>query len=623
MASPNWSAQQRHAFGLIERGFSVLLMGMAGTGKSHILQEISIRMPEIHITATTGAGAVATGVVGASTFASFCGLRPLSPDEEECFEVYWAQLKTNTFILKRLRELRGLIIDEISMMHGRLLIIVHLIFCAARGVHDLPFAGVQMILVGDFLQLPPVFRKNDPWGKVFAFQVFKMLEFFPMRVDLVEVFRQDNPAFVKAMTEAREGRLSASSLQFIKTCALENARRAKNVKPTAVLRTHVEVNFHNQSQMDALPNEGNSRQIWFVAHYFVASSNHASKTTHRVFFPCNSAKSESVCAHARQRMMQHLDRRPEVFPVRTGQEVVFTTNITTGTDFSGQTVTIVNGSRARVVGWTRMNTSVELATTTVHLISNSDARSFVKLNPSDAGPDNAVVPVLRLARGGALVVVHPHISLLPTGAGPNIYLGVRQLPFISAWALTTQKVQGMTLDSVHCKIGPEHPGPAQLYVVLSRVRSPDGIFMDKPQELTARMFWNEQCIRQKFGQASVTAVGSRVWCDEDMQEDHPSHNALRKWKVQAQEASGTIETKLQNITPVICAVLKQPNPGGPWVNVTASRSRDSLERSRTETNIERERRVSVLSARISARVAFRKLARKGNRVEGKIKHRKF
>ena len=74
---------------------------------------------------------------------------------------------------------------------------------------DAPFGGLQLVLCGDFFQLPPVARE----GFRFAFEAECWARCVPQLVELTTVFRQSDPAFVAALNEVRLGRCSSACAQ--------------------------------------------------------------------------------------------------------------------------------------------------------------------------------------------------------------------------------------------------------------------------------------------------------------------------------------------------------------------------------------------------------------------------
>src|SRR5215475_10288316 len=136
---------------LDERTPIVLVTGRAGTGKSHFIRALVNEdqgVPQA-VLAPTGLAAMN---IGGQTVHSFFGFppRPLIGLHE----------KPNWFFTKAAREIRRLIVDEVSMLRADVLDAMDSHLRTARK-SSRPFGGVQMLLVGDFYQLPPVVRSGE------------------------------------------------------------------------------------------------------------------------------------------------------------------------------------------------------------------------------------------------------------------------------------------------------------------------------------------------------------------------------------------------------------------------------------------------------------------------------
>ena len=100
-----------------------------------------------------------------------------------------------------------LVIDEVSMLDGDLFDLLDLIARRVRGSSK-PFGGLQLVLVGDFFQLPPVGRNGAPIK--FAFEAAAWSACLQRTYELTKVFRQSDPAFIDALNNIREGKAPAA-----------------------------------------------------------------------------------------------------------------------------------------------------------------------------------------------------------------------------------------------------------------------------------------------------------------------------------------------------------------------------------------------------------------------------
>jgi ATP-dependent DNA helicase PIF1 len=181
-------------------GESVLLTGRAGAGKTFILNQF-IRLAKsegkyVSVTATTG---LAATHLGGTTIHSWSGIGVLDSLPGDFFE----------HIPKGRREIiektDSLIIDEISMMHDYRLDMVDEI-CRVVRKKDEPFGGIQLIMSGDFFQLPPINRGDSRMGSfVVNSQVWQELD--PTICYLEEQYRQDDLDLLEILDAIRAGDL--------------------------------------------------------------------------------------------------------------------------------------------------------------------------------------------------------------------------------------------------------------------------------------------------------------------------------------------------------------------------------------------------------------------------------
>ena len=244
-------APEKRFVAAAQAGRNCFLTGMAGTGKSTALRQfIRESIKRVDVTAPTGVAALN---VGGMTIHRFCGML-LGPQAGQSNEEYVEVLRRDPrrSILagfNRVRRCELLVIDEISMLPGRQLEFVEFLFRRLRG-RDEPFGGCQVIATGDFLQLPPV-RKDDgePYDWAFQSDAWQAAEFKTISLEIVR--RQDEPAFVRALSEFRVGRVWGDTARLLQS-------RIRSFPPAAMPRlfTHnVQVDKWNAFQLSELPGE--------------------------------------------------------------------------------------------------------------------------------------------------------------------------------------------------------------------------------------------------------------------------------------------------------------------------------------------------------------------------------
>lgn len=204
-----------------ETGVSVFLTGKAGTGKTTFLKEIIRQTSKrFAVVAPTGVAAINAGGVTIHSFFQL-PLCPYLPDVKELVTEYQMPERMRSLRKERVKILRTLdllIIDEISMVRADILDAIDDILKRYRR-NDRPFGGVQLLMIGDIQQLPPVVRESE---RPFMEQVYSSPFFFNSKVlqrlpyvtiQLEKVHRQSDILFLDILNEVRSGMPSEAALQ--------------------------------------------------------------------------------------------------------------------------------------------------------------------------------------------------------------------------------------------------------------------------------------------------------------------------------------------------------------------------------------------------------------------------
>jgi hypothetical protein len=398
----------------------VLVSGHAGTGKSKLIEYMK-GMPGGRrqvVVAPTGVAALA---LKASTIHSLFRLPVGVVDaagmpEEERFG-------------RLLRIMRRLVIDEISMVRADLLDGID------RRLRDLrksdkPFGGVQVVMVGDFLQLPPVVTPEDRsllsklgYDTPFAFSA-KVLATTPVKAaTLKKVWRQSDPEMIKALGAIREGRRTEEALAWLNArCARDHREGAAPLMLTA---TRAAADAYNASGMSALPRAANGRAEGLQVFEAIADG-----------------------AFQRDNAILPAPRSLELAP---GVRVMAVKNDQNG-DY-------VNGSLGVV-------TEIDMA---------RDDGPAAKVRFDHNG--------LEVWIGFAMWTKTAQAWDDEQGAIVENVVGVfNQVPLVRGYAITIHKSQGLSLDDVRVDLGRGAFAAGQLYVALSRARSAEGLSLARPIE---------------------------------------------------------------------------------------------------------------------------------------------
>jgi len=243
--------KQQEVIKTLAEGHNVFMTGCGGTGKSYVLKMLDMllaptleaklgKKPIIHITALTGCAALLLGPE-ASTLHSWSGI---GLGREDVSDLIW-KIQRNGRAKRNWKACDLLVIDEISMMTVELLEKLDDIGKRMRKCFDKPFGGIQLLLVGDFCQLPPVKQLT------FAFESDRWTTIVPKVIELTLVQRQKDPVFQKILTEARAGDLSSVSEALLKE-RMGLDWRSLRIRPTLLFPRNAEVNMINDANLKAL-----------------------------------------------------------------------------------------------------------------------------------------------------------------------------------------------------------------------------------------------------------------------------------------------------------------------------------------------------------------------------------
>lgn len=247
---------------LIENtGVHLFLTGKAGTGKTTFLRELKRNSPKrMVVVAPTGIAAINAGGV---TMHSFFQLpfAPFVPDTK--FMSAQAFHKFGKEKIHIIRSLDLLVIDEISMVRADLLDAVDAVLRQYRDRYK-PFGGVQLLMIGDLQQLAPVVKEGDwqilsPYYDTsffFGSRALKEAEY--VTIELKQVYRQSDTAFVNLLNKIRESRADEQVLAELNKRYLPGFR-PKEEEGYIRLTTHnYQAQQYNDRQLVALPGQAYS-----------------------------------------------------------------------------------------------------------------------------------------------------------------------------------------------------------------------------------------------------------------------------------------------------------------------------------------------------------------------------
>lgn len=236
---------QSTALKILKSGQNVFLTGSAGTGKTYILNEYTLylRSRKIIPTVVAPTGIAASHLNGQTIHSYFSlGIR------DSVDEYFISNLLEKKYLQTRFKKLKVLIIDEISMVSPNIFTAIDKILQAFKE-NEAPFGGIQVILSGDFFQLPPISQSND--SKRFAWQSPSWKALDLQTCYLEKKFRQDDNQLIFVLDEIRSGQISQ------KTYDILNERHQKDLDieftPTKLYTHNMDVDRINNDELDRLP----------------------------------------------------------------------------------------------------------------------------------------------------------------------------------------------------------------------------------------------------------------------------------------------------------------------------------------------------------------------------------
>lgn len=431
---PSLTSEQQGVLDAVASGSSVFFTGSAGTGKSLVLQELK-RQLNAQTTAFTASTGIAATAIGGVTLQGWAGLTVTAVnavlEEGESIDTLVQAVRKRRDAVQRWTNTRTLVCDEISMVDGDLFDLLDVVGRRIRGVKDKPWGGIQLVLSGDFFQLPPVGGSKQnrgagggggfggtPAPKKFAFKAKCWPKAVHKCIELTQVFRQADNAFVTVLNEIRWGRVSAESAAMLQDRWAATCETAdKDIKPTKLHTHRADVESENSEQLKLLPGE--------TAVYKASDTAYGGANSQG-----NLIMLDASCPAAKE------------VKLKVGAQVILTKTL-------DQAAGLVNGARGIVTSF--------------------------------QGPMKH--PVVKFV-SGAEVVVRPETWTVSLG-GIDL-ASRRQVPLDLAWALSIHKSQGLSLDAVEMSLAKVFEC-GQAYVALSRARSLLGLVLNER--------FNPACVR--------------------------------------------------------------------------------------------------------------------------------
>ncbi|CEL98451.1 unnamed protein product [Vitrella brassicaformis CCMP3155] len=440
----NLTEAQKKVVNLARYGKNVFFTGGAGVGKSYLIHILKSFIPQdtLFVTASTG---LAACQIGGSTIQKFGGIQ----NSDDTVDRIVSSVTKSFQAMQRWTSAKTLIIDEISMVEGRFFQKLEELGRRLRGCHK-PFGGLQLLISGDFLQLPPV-PPNDPASLpaaaasssrgppgikrsdstaslqsnastgsrrgvrklpvIFAFETDAWRKTVQHTVELTQVFRQSNQQFISILNEIRFGNPSPATLTLLMAHArhLINGRQQQQqqqqgqskagVVATKLLPRRKEVDELNRESLRQLP--GQTREFLAVDNTGPGGID-----------------------------LDMATNAPRHLTLKKGAQVILVKTINASRH-------LVNGARGVV--------------TQIH------PKLLVHFPGAAGSKDHEI-----------------NATCFDVRVGNQVVATRTQVPLVLAWAFTVHKSQGMTIDMAEVGLAGTF-AEGQAYVALSRVKSLEGL----------------------------------------------------------------------------------------------------------------------------------------------------
>lgn len=451
--------RQSSALDILKTGQNVFLTGSAGSGKTYTLNQYIdyLRARRVPVAVTASTGIAATHMSG-TTIHSWSGIGI----KDELSDRDLSNLSRKQFLADRLKDTAVLIIDEISMLHAKQLNLVSQVLKYVRK-NDKAFGGIQVVVAGDFFQLPPIGNKGETNREKFAFMSEAWLDAKFHICYLSEQHRQ--------VSEAANGGLDLDDIlnqirrqevTFEAIAALEATfDQDVDIKRTRLYTHNLNVNKINDKELAAL--EGDMMR-------FEATSTGDSKLVET---------------------LKKTVRTQDDLILKIGAKVMFIKN--------NSELGVSNGTMGELIGFAAVKIEDNQDNSSALIEDDEDVDSGTESDTDNATENDEAsaktaktkpkkdsdkkqpkpkktitqkMPVVRL-NSGREVVAEPEEWIIEDETG-EVLASYEQVPLCLAWAITIHKSQGMTLDAAEIDLSRTFE-LGQGYVALSRLKSLAGL----------------------------------------------------------------------------------------------------------------------------------------------------
>ncbi len=408
--------KQDLAFESYLKGNNIFITGSGGTGKSFLIKKIyedAIKKEKnISVTALTGIAAILLEC-NACTIHSWGGIGLGKGDIDTIIKkVSKSKFKSHNWYNTDI-----LIIDEISMMSSELFDLLNKLGQVLLK-NNKPFGGIQIIMSGDFFQLPPV---NSQY---FCFESLNFLNCFTDIYCFNKIYRQSDVEFKKILINMRIGKISKQAISILNNRIISQIELNKILEKENITRlvpTKLKANKINKEKLNQLINENKT-----YSRELLEDKTNLSKIQKLKLEEMTYKEKEIEYNYIKNSTLTE-----EIIELKLNAFVMCIANLDIDKN-------IVNGSQGIIIGF------------------DYNSNPIVKFN------------------NNITMVIEKHSWKSETIPG----IIIKQIPLILAWSLTIHKAQGVTLDKIIIDVGNDIFECGQMYVAFSRVKSIEGLYLE-------------------------------------------------------------------------------------------------------------------------------------------------
>jgi ATP-dependent DNA helicase PIF1 len=288
--------RQRLAFDAMAAGKSIFITGPGGTGKTAAIRlffDNYCAVKDIAMTSTTGTSAI---IINGATVHSYLGIGLGTGSAQDMI----AFLYKRPHLRKKWQNLDVLIVDEVSMLSPVLFDKLETIARDLRH-NDKPFGGIQLILSGDFLQLPVV----DSDG--FCFQAESWTRCIEETICLDELVRQSDPVFQNCLNKIRIGDTGDDVRSIINKRIGAELTNEYGIEPTRMFALNRDVDIVNEHSLDFLAQDGRDFYQYDLAISVYPHIKDKVKATDRFLKNAAAPHQLQLCVGAQVMLLHNLD----------------------------------------------------------------------------------------------------------------------------------------------------------------------------------------------------------------------------------------------------------------------------------------------------------------------------